>query len=60
MNDPVRDFYDVLAPGYHRIFADWRASIRRQAGVLGALVERTLDPAGSGFYQPILTARSRH
>lgn len=42
MDDPVRAFYDALAPDYHRIFADWQASIRRQAGVLGGLIEREI------------------
>jgi SAM-dependent methyltransferase len=42
MDDPVRTFYDRLAPGYHRIFADWHASIGRQAGILGRLIEREL------------------
>ncbi|MCC6792630.1 MAG: class I SAM-dependent methyltransferase [Thermomicrobiales bacterium] len=44
MDDRVRAFYDALAPGYDRIFADWRASVRRQAGVLGALIARALGP----------------
>ncbi|MFE3035170.1 class I SAM-dependent methyltransferase [Streptomyces canus] len=43
----TRDFYDSLAPDYHRIFADWDASIARQASSLGALVgpgpHRVLD-----------------
>ncbi|WP_020136984.1 class I SAM-dependent methyltransferase [Streptomyces sp. 351MFTsu5.1] len=34
----ARDFYDSLAPDYHRIFADWDASMARQAAALGALV----------------------
>lgn len=34
----TRDFYDSLAPDYHRIFADWDASMARQAGALGALL----------------------
>jgi SAM-dependent methyltransferase len=44
MDDRVRAFYDALAPGYHRIFADWQASVRRQAGVLSALLDRELGP----------------
>lgn len=43
----TRDFYDALAPDYHRIFADWDASMARQAAALGALVgpgpHRVLD-----------------
>ncbi|MFC8431260.1 class I SAM-dependent methyltransferase [Streptomyces sp. NPDC057253] len=43
----ARDFYDSLAPDYHRIFADWDASMARQAAALGALVgsgpHRVLD-----------------
>lgn len=34
----ARDFYDSLAPDYHRIFANWDASMARQAAALGALV----------------------
>jgi glycine/sarcosine N-methyltransferase len=45
MDGSVRAFYDALAPDYHRIFADWRASVRRQAIVLDALIEQEL---GSG------------
>ncbi|MFI8071840.1 class I SAM-dependent methyltransferase [Streptomyces sp. NPDC086033] len=45
MSDPsVRDFYDALAPDYHRIFADWDVSMARQAAVLGALVREGLGP----------------
>ncbi|MFG2459927.1 class I SAM-dependent methyltransferase [Streptomyces sp. NPDC048523] len=43
----ARDFYDSLAPDYHRIFADWDTSMARQAAVLGALLgpgpHRVLD-----------------
>ncbi|MFF7070606.1 class I SAM-dependent methyltransferase [Streptomyces pseudovenezuelae] len=43
----TRDFYDSLAPDYHRIFADWDASMARQAAALGALLgpgpHRVLD-----------------
>ena len=35
----ARDFYDSLAPDYHRIFADWDASMARQAAALGALMD---------------------
>ncbi|WP_020118212.1 class I SAM-dependent methyltransferase [Streptomyces canus] len=34
----TREFYDSLAPDYHRIFANWDASIARQAAALGALL----------------------
>jgi len=45
VSDPsVRGFYDALAPDYHRIFADWDASMTRQAAVLGALVAGDLGP----------------
>lgn len=33
------DFYDQLSPFYHLIFADWEATIRRQAAQLGSLIE---------------------
>ncbi|MFF1302401.1 class I SAM-dependent methyltransferase [Streptomyces sp. NPDC058307] len=43
----ARDFYDSLAPDYHRIFADWDMSMARQAAALGALLgpgtHRVLD-----------------
>ncbi|MER6283028.1 class I SAM-dependent methyltransferase [Streptomyces sviceus] len=43
----TRAFYDSLAPDYHRIFADWDASIAHQARSLGALLgpgpHRVLD-----------------
>ena len=32
------DFYDELAADYHLIFADWNASITRQAGVITGLL----------------------
>ncbi|MEU6576854.1 class I SAM-dependent methyltransferase [Streptomyces sp. NPDC046805] len=38
----VRDFYDELAPDYHRIFPDWDVSMARQAAMLDALVGRRL------------------
>ena len=46
MNDPIQGFYDSLAPYYHLIFADWDATIERQAGVLNALLGSELR-AGS-------------
>ena len=45
MSDPVRGFYDDLADRYHLIFADWRASVERQAGVLDRLLR---DALGDG------------
>ncbi|MEV7069645.1 class I SAM-dependent methyltransferase [Streptomyces sp. NPDC093990] len=43
----AREFYDSLAPDYHRIFADWDASMARQSAALGALLgpgpHRVLD-----------------
>jgi SAM-dependent methyltransferase len=43
----ARDFYDSLAADYHRIFADWDASMARQAAALGAFLgpgpHRVLD-----------------
>ena len=35
---PVARFYDELADDYHRIYADWDASIRRQGAALHALL----------------------
>lgn len=40
MAEGVKDFYDQLASNYHLIFEDWEASIRRQAAVLGAILEK--------------------
>ncbi|MFN8664864.1 MAG: class I SAM-dependent methyltransferase [Thermomicrobiales bacterium] len=45
MDDTVRAFYDQFAASYHLIFADWHASIERQAAVLDHLVR---DALGSG------------
>jgi glycine/sarcosine N-methyltransferase len=39
MAEGVKGFYDQLASNYHLIFEDWEASIRRQATVLGAIIE---------------------
>ncbi|MEU2630611.1 class I SAM-dependent methyltransferase, partial [Kitasatospora sp. NPDC007106] len=43
--DPVAGFYDGLAAGYHLIYADWEAGIRRQGAALDALLT---DRLGSG------------
>jgi glycine/sarcosine N-methyltransferase len=44
MNDPVRAFYDQMAERYHLIFADWQASIERQAAALDRLIRDALGP----------------
>ncbi|MCB0166975.1 MAG: class I SAM-dependent methyltransferase [Anaerolineae bacterium] len=36
------DFYNQLSPFYHLIFADWEASIQRQADQLNSLIEEFL------------------
>lgn len=35
----IKDFYDQLSPFYHLIFADWDASIQRQANVLDDIIK---------------------
>jgi len=47
MAESVKDFYDQLAGNYHLIFEDWDASIRRQAAVLGPILERECGPCTS-------------
>jgi glycine/sarcosine N-methyltransferase len=42
MGNPTRTFYDDLAESYHLMFADWTQSVRRQAAVLGPLIEREI------------------
>jgi hypothetical protein len=42
MSDPVRDFYDALAPYYEVIYADWSASVRRPGAVLDRLIHAEL------------------
>lgn len=34
----VAEFYDQLSPFYHLIYADWEASIPRQAGILDGVI----------------------
>jgi ubiquinone/menaquinone biosynthesis C-methylase UbiE len=34
----VADFYDQLSPFYHLIYADWDASVKRQASQLDAVI----------------------
>jgi glycine/sarcosine N-methyltransferase len=43
MPDSVQQFYQQLAPDYHTIFADWRASVQRQAGILDNLIRGEMD-----------------
>jgi ubiquinone/menaquinone biosynthesis C-methylase UbiE len=40
----VKDFYDELARDYHLIFADWDASMARQAEVLDGMLRQHLGP----------------
>ena len=47
MAEGVKNFYDQLASNYHLIFEDWEASIRRQATVLGPILERECGPAAT-------------
>jgi SAM-dependent methyltransferase len=44
MDGEVRAFYDGLAESYHLIFADWRASMRRQAAALDRLIGTEIGP----------------
>lgn len=44
MDNAVRAFYDDLAESYHLIYADWPASMRRQAAALDRLLEAQLGP----------------
>ena len=39
----MKTFYDELASHYHLIFEDWDATIKRQAAVLGSVLERELS-----------------
>lgn len=38
MSNAIMQFYDQLAGDYHRIFADWKQSVHRQAKVLGKFI----------------------
>lgn len=38
MTEQTQQFYDSLAASYHLIFADWRASVTRQGGILSGLI----------------------
>lgn len=42
MQDSVRGFYDTLADDYHLIYADWQASLRRQAAALERIIAAEL------------------
>lgn len=44
MDDSGRAFYDHLADHYHLIFANWSASVTRQATLLDRLICDTLGP----------------
>ena len=45
MGDSTRRFYDDLAENYHLMFQDWTESVRRQAAILGPLIEREIPTA---------------
>jgi SAM-dependent methyltransferase len=62
MSHPTRTFYDELAADYHLIYADWDASVERQADALDRLIgparRRILDCAcGIGTQAIGLTSR---
>jgi SAM-dependent methyltransferase len=40
----MSEFYDRMASLYHLIFQDWNASIERQAGQLGSIIEERWGP----------------
>jgi SAM-dependent methyltransferase len=44
MDDSVCAFYDALAGSYHLIYADWHASMLRQAAALDRLIGAELGP----------------
>jgi glycine/sarcosine N-methyltransferase len=43
MNEAVRQCYDELAASYHLVYADWNASILRQAAAIDAILTRKLN-----------------
>jgi glycine/sarcosine N-methyltransferase len=47
MAEGVKYFYDRLAGNYHLVFEDWDASIKRQAAVLRAILERECGAPGT-------------
>jgi len=46
MSDSTRDFYEGLADEYRFLYADWNASVKRQGGVLEALLTELHVPPG--------------
>jgi SAM-dependent methyltransferase len=44
MRDATGQFYDRLAPTYHRIYPDWAASVARQGDALHRLITDRLGP----------------
>lgn len=64
MSHPTRQFYDELAADYHLIYADWDASIERQAAALDRLIgparRRILDCACGIGTQAIGLAKRGH
>ncbi|MCP4256705.1 MAG: class I SAM-dependent methyltransferase [Planctomycetes bacterium] len=43
----ARQFYDGLTPFYHLIYADWDASMQRQAGMLDSVIRETWGKAST-------------
>jgi hypothetical protein len=43
MSDGIRDCYGQLATNYHLVYADWSASIARQAAAIHAILNRECD-----------------
>lgn len=50
MDDSVRAFYDQFADNYHLIFADWQASVIRQADILDRLIQDELGPGPHAIF----------
>jgi len=44
LSDPAQRFYDWLASEYQAVYADWEASLQRQAEVLDRLIAEELGP----------------
>ncbi|HTP09806.1 MAG TPA: class I SAM-dependent methyltransferase [Anaerolineae bacterium] len=40
----ITEFYDQLAPYYHYVYADWEASVKRQAAALDGIIHEFFDP----------------
>jgi SAM-dependent methyltransferase len=49
VDDPVFDFYERLAPDYHLLFSDWKASVLRQGQTLDALIRAEVGPGPSSI-----------